>query len=233
MYVTLISSIMSIYLYQLQLVDNNSKILLWVDCGSEILLYGDCDCTPKVVKQEDVGDVELGYEPPVVLRPIQHGGVAGEEGVLGELPLLGALSNCQDVAGEDDVSTAGVLGVELVLPAVGALGQGHGDAGPGVRPQVVETDLPRGGIDVWHTTALVCRTVAKAENIGKGEANDGVPDGDGGHGAPVRLVADIASHPGMLVVWRWSSCLHFHGYLLGCVGAAYRVFLHKDVKHRV
>ena len=57
----------------------------------------------------------------VTRRPVGHDGMAGEEGVLGELRLLGLGLELDELPSQDDVGAARVLGVVVHLVAVAAL----------------------------------------------------------------------------------------------------------------
>ena len=59
----------------------------------------------------------------------------------------------------------------------------------------MEADLHGSGIDVRGPCALPYGAVAQAEDVGKGETHGWSPSRDGCHGAPVRLVAHVSSHP--------------------------------------
>ena len=100
-----------------------------------------------------------------------------------------------DVAGEDDVSALRPLPVPPLLRAVPSLGQRHGDARPGVLSlhpgliflpltpghlhQVDEGELQGHGVDVGDPRGPDPRlTVADAEHVGEGRADDRLPDDD-------------------------------------------------------
>ena len=87
----------------------------------EVFLDRNSDCSSEIVQYEDVLDVQLGKEPVMALRPVRHDGMSGEQSFLGELALAGGRVQLDEVAGEDDVSTARVLLVVVVLLAVLAL----------------------------------------------------------------------------------------------------------------
>ena len=97
------------------------KLHIRINCGVEVFIEGNCDGATKEVKDNDVGDVELGEEPPVVLGPVWHDRVPREECSFGELSLFRVLGNGHHVAREDDVGTPGVHWVVVLLSAVVAL----------------------------------------------------------------------------------------------------------------
>ena len=72
--------------------------------SGEIIIDGDGDCATEVVEEEDVLDVQLAEKPAVVLRPVFHVGMPGEESLPGHHSLLRVGINLHDGAGEDDMS---------------------------------------------------------------------------------------------------------------------------------
>ena len=54
------------------IIANLLKLKVRIDCSIKVFIEGNCDGTAKEVKDDDVGDVELGEEPPVVLGPVGH-----------------------------------------------------------------------------------------------------------------------------------------------------------------
>ena len=153
-----------------------------VNFSVEVILQGHSNGPTEEVEDDDVGDVELGKEPAVVLRPIWHHRVSRKEGFLGELGLVGALGHLDHAAGEDDVGAPGVHWVVVLLSAVVALGkkyyvrsflfetvlylsQRHCDARLRIHFQVMEADLERCGVDVRGARALSQGAIAQAADI--------------------------------------------------------------------
>ena len=98
-----------------------ARLHVRIDCGIEVFIERNCDGATKEVKDNDVGDVELGEEPPVVLGPVWHDRMPREESSFGKFSLLGVLGYGHHVACEDDVGTPGVHWVVVLLSAVVAL----------------------------------------------------------------------------------------------------------------
>ena len=84
----------------------------------EVFLQRNCDGSTKEVKDDDVGDVQFGEEPAMVLGPVGHDRVPREQGPFGEFSLLRVLGNRHHVASEDDVGTSRVHWVIVLLGAV-------------------------------------------------------------------------------------------------------------------
>ena len=96
----------------------SSELHVRIHCSIKVILQRNCDGTTKEIEDDDVGDVQLGEEPPMVLGPVGHDRVPREQGPFGEFPLLRVLGHRHHVASEDDVGTSRVHWVIVLLGAV-------------------------------------------------------------------------------------------------------------------
>lgn len=173
-------------------------MVLPVRRGLEVFLRGDRLHPAKIIQHPHLSNVELGEEPVVIRRPVDHLWVSTEERFLSKLRLRPV--QLQHRSRQDDVSTERTLRVEALLPAVVGLSQRHGQRRLRVRLQVLHGDLHTGQVHVGHPGAGAMRTVADREDVGERLPDHRLVGGDGGHGGPVALMGDEAGDPGHLVV---------------------------------
>ena len=97
------------------------KLHVRIHCCIEVFLQWNSDGATEEVKDDDVGDVELGEEPSVVLGPVRHDRMPREQRSFGKFSLCGVLGYGHHAASEDDVGTPRIHWVVVLLSAVVAL----------------------------------------------------------------------------------------------------------------
>lgn len=166
----------------------------------EILIRSDGLHPAKVIQHPHLCDVELGEEPVVVARPLDHLGVTSEQRFLCKLRLCPV--HLLYRSRQDDVSTERTLRVKALLPAVISLSQRHGQRRHRAHLQVLHGDLHAGQVHVRHPGTRAPWPVAHREDIRERLAHHRFVGGDGGHGGPVHLVRNEARDPSHLVMRR-------------------------------